>query len=110
MDCEAKNRRLQNAAFALIIGAVLGVTLWSIHSREPIIVNLRARPIEKIIERKPADQTRAEMPKSTDAAAVKDEPSVDDKQVSKTKGKIETMIERGALSKHPAMYYKKVEK
>ena len=82
-----RGSKLQSFIFASVVGIVIGVTAWSVYSREPW--RFKVKPIQTEVK-------------------VEDEVEKDDKE-DKKKTKTERMIESGALSDHPAMYYKKLE-
>ncbi len=85
--------RLHNILMAIAIGAVLGVTAWSLHAREPdliapggVIAPQPQKPTSQTKNTEPTNESRVPNPESR---------------------LTEQMIERGELSKHPARFYKK---
>ena len=92
-----RRARLHNLLFALALGVVLGITAWSLMVREPGLFRLapvlRRMPVQPL-----APQPQIEP--GTPPPAPPMEPQV------KAKGLTEGLIESGALSDHPAKYWR----
>jgi len=79
--------RIHNTLFAILVGAVLGVTVWSLSQRTGGSISFD-NPIADVVKEQPA----AEAPVPIE----KKKPSITDR-----------MIERGELSKTPAKFWGK---
>jgi hypothetical protein len=86
------NLRLNNALFALLVGAALGATAWSVAAREPALVKMPPPPVAA--KARPGTIPTAEQ-------------KTPDEKKGAIRNPTERMIDEGKLSKQPARYYRK---
>lgn len=85
---------------ALAIGAVFGVTAWSLYSREPGLLTVQGKPMQEETLPSPVERQL-----KIDAGSTAD--GTDTAGNAGQKGRTEKMIDAGQLSRHPARFFNK---
>jgi len=106
-----KSERIHNVLFTLIVAVIVGVTAWAICWREPWLFSVKPLDVLELAREAGESGEIADSDVAMEKGELVDEEEVPlEIKKTKKKGKVELMIDSGKLSKHPARYYRKVEK